>query len=112
MNEPRNCLESALPCWRQTVSRRYEQQAGALEETASAVGDIDSSASKIADIIGVIDGIAVQTNILALDAAVALPVLPREGAAAARRTTPPATRPPASPRRLAPRLNGKRLTAS
>jgi methyl-accepting chemotaxis protein len=34
------------------------------------MGEINSSASKIADIIGVIDGIAFQTNILALNAAV------------------------------------------
>ncbi|MGZ5202231.1 MAG: methyl-accepting chemotaxis protein, partial [Telluria sp.] len=34
------------------------------------MGEINSSANKIADIIGVIDGIAFQTNILALNAAV------------------------------------------
>jgi methyl-accepting chemotaxis protein len=34
------------------------------------MNDIDSSSKKIADIIGVIDGIAFQTNILALNAAV------------------------------------------
>jgi methyl-accepting chemotaxis protein len=94
------------------LSNRTEQQAGSLEETASAmeqltvtvkkntenaqqarqlaistsgvaakggtaVGDvidtmrsIDDSSKKIANIIGVIDGIAFQTNILALNAAV------------------------------------------
>ncbi|MBW3500862.1 methyl-accepting chemotaxis protein [Janthinobacterium sp. NKUCC08_JDC] len=94
------------------LSARTEQQAGSLEETASAMeeltatvrqnadnarqaqqmaigasdkaqrggqvmGDvirtmeaIDSASNKIADIIGVIDGIAFQTNILALNAAV------------------------------------------
>jgi methyl-accepting chemotaxis protein len=61
------------------------RQANSLAETASQVasrggevigqvvrtmGDINTSARKIADIIGVIDGIAFQTNILALNAAV------------------------------------------
>ncbi len=61
------------------------QQANELVTTASSVAgrggevmsqvvatmtDINSSARKIADIIGVIDGIAFQTNILALNAAV------------------------------------------
>jgi len=36
----------------------------------STMKDIDASSQKIADIIGVIDGIAFQTNILALNAAV------------------------------------------
>ena len=94
------------------LSARTEQQAGALEETASSMeeltaavkqnadnalaarslasaastvavkggavvsevvqtmGSINASSRKIADIIGVIDGIAFQTNILALNAAV------------------------------------------
>ncbi|MCC7596422.1 MCP four helix bundle domain-containing protein [Janthinobacterium sp. FW305-129] len=94
------------------LSARTEQQAGSLEETASAMEEltatvrqnadnarqaqqmavsasdkaqrggqvmddvirtmeaIDSASNKIADIIGVIDGIAFQTNILALNAAV------------------------------------------
>jgi methyl-accepting chemotaxis protein len=94
------------------LSARTEQQAGALEETASSMaaltatvkqnaahalqanalaasacgaaleggaavaqlvgmmGAISASGNKIADIIGVIDGIAFQTNILALNAAV------------------------------------------
>lgn len=94
------------------LSSRTEQQAGALEETASSMEEltsivrqnadnaftanqlakeasiiavrggsvidqvvdtmreIDTSAAKIADIIGVIDGIAFQTNILALNASV------------------------------------------
>jgi methyl-accepting chemotaxis protein len=61
------------------------RQANALASTAAAVAtrggavvlevvstmeDINTSAKKIADIIGVIDGIAFQTNILALNAAV------------------------------------------
>jgi methyl-accepting chemotaxis protein-1 (serine sensor receptor) len=39
-------------------------------EVVSTMGAIDASATRIADIIGVIDGIAFQTNILALNAAV------------------------------------------
>ena len=61
------------------------RQANAMAEAASGVaarggvvigqvvgtmGEIDASARQIADIIGVIDGIAFQTNILALNAAV------------------------------------------
>ncbi len=63
----------------------HAQEANALAHSASQVAvkggqvvgqvvhtmrDIDASSSKIADIIGVIDGIAFQTNILALNAAV------------------------------------------
>ncbi|RZL11327.1 MAG: methyl-accepting chemotaxis protein [Rubrivivax sp.] len=39
-------------------------------QVVSTMGDISNSSRKIADIIGVIDGIAFQTNILALNAAV------------------------------------------
>ena len=42
----------------------------AVAQVASTMDAIRSSSSKIADIIGVIDGIAFQTNILALNAAV------------------------------------------
>ncbi len=42
----------------------------AVSQVASTMGDIAASSKKIADIIGVIDGIAFQTNILALNAAV------------------------------------------
>ena len=41
-----------------------------IGEVVGTMADIDTSAGKIADIIGVIDGIAFQTNILALNAAV------------------------------------------
>ena len=41
-----------------------------VSQVVGTMGEINSSASKIADIIGVIDGIAFQTNILALTAAV------------------------------------------
>jgi methyl-accepting chemotaxis protein len=39
-------------------------------EVVATMGEINASSEKIADIIGVIDGIAFQTNILALNAAV------------------------------------------
>ena len=41
-----------------------------VSQVVGTMGEINSSANKIADIIGVIDGIAFQTNILALNAAV------------------------------------------
>ncbi len=41
-----------------------------VSEVVSTMGSINESSKKIADIIGVIDGIAFQTNILALNAAV------------------------------------------
>jgi methyl-accepting chemotaxis protein len=43
---------------------------GVVGKVVSTMGAINDSAAKIADIIGVIDGIAFQTNILALNAAV------------------------------------------
>jgi len=42
----------------------------AVGEVVTTMGDINQSSRRIADIIGVIDGIAFQTNILALNAAV------------------------------------------
>jgi methyl-accepting chemotaxis protein len=41
-----------------------------IQQVVSTMNDINKSSQKIADIIGVIDGIAFQTNILALNAAV------------------------------------------
>ncbi|MDO2286100.1 methyl-accepting chemotaxis protein, partial [Escherichia coli] len=41
-----------------------------VQKVVSTMSSINESARKIADIIGVIDGIAFQTNILALNAAV------------------------------------------
>ncbi len=41
-----------------------------VDQVVSTMGEISDSSQKIADIIGVIDGIAFQTNILALNAAV------------------------------------------
>ena len=47
------------------------QQGGdAVSKVVRTMGDISASSRRIADIIGVIDGIAFQTNILALNAAV------------------------------------------
>ncbi|WP_324288726.1 methyl-accepting chemotaxis protein [Roseateles sp. SL47] len=47
------------------------QRGGAVVgQVVGTMGDIDASAKKISDIIGVIDSIAFQTNILALNAAV------------------------------------------
>ncbi|MBL0730793.1 methyl-accepting chemotaxis protein [Piscinibacter sp. HJYY11] len=43
---------------------------GAMHQVITTMQDIAASSKKIADIIGVIDGIAFQTNILALNAAV------------------------------------------
>jgi methyl-accepting chemotaxis protein-1 (serine sensor receptor) len=42
----------------------------AVDRAVSAMSDIGASSRKIADIIGIIEGIAFQTNILALNAAV------------------------------------------
>jgi methyl-accepting chemotaxis protein len=50
-----------------TVAQQGGAMVGQLVET---MGAIDESSRRIADIIGVIDGIAFQTNILALNAAV------------------------------------------
>ena len=47
-----------------------EQAGGVVGQVVHTMRDIDASSHKIADIIGVIDGIAFQTNILALNAAV------------------------------------------
>jgi methyl-accepting chemotaxis protein len=41
-----------------------------VEQVVQTIGEIQTSSNKIANIIGVIDGIAFQTNILALNAAV------------------------------------------
>ncbi|RZL35924.1 MAG: HAMP domain-containing protein, partial [Rubrivivax sp.] len=47
-----------------------ERGGAAVDEVIHTMGDISASSKRIADIIGVIDGIAFQTNILALNAAV------------------------------------------
>ena len=52
------------------ASRVAEQGGEVVSKVVSTMQDIHTSSQKIADIIGVIDGIAFQTNILALNAAV------------------------------------------
>lgn len=56
------------------IASEASRQAGsggeAVERVVQTMRDIETSSRKIADIIGVIDGIAFQTNILALNAAV------------------------------------------
>jgi methyl-accepting chemotaxis protein len=53
-----------------TASEVARQGGSVVEEVVGTMSAINESARKIADIIGVIDGIAFQTNILALNAAV------------------------------------------
>jgi methyl-accepting chemotaxis protein len=53
-----------------TASEVATQGGAVVSEVVTTMGAINASASRIADIIGVIDGIAFQTNILALNAAV------------------------------------------
>jgi methyl-accepting chemotaxis protein len=63
-----NCkLASGLAQNAETVAR---QGAGAVHGVVEGMGKIDQSSKRMADIIGVIEGIAFQTNILALNAAV------------------------------------------
>jgi methyl-accepting chemotaxis protein len=58
---------SALVSQTQTVATRGGEL---MQQVVARMGDIDKSASRIAEIIGVIDGISFQTNLLALNAAV------------------------------------------
>jgi len=53
-----------------TAAKVAERGGEVVREVISKMEDITTSSRKIADIIGVIDGIAFQTNILALNAAV------------------------------------------
>jgi methyl-accepting chemotaxis protein len=53
-----------------TASEVATKGGAVVSEVVTTMGAINASASRIADIIGVIDGIAFQTNILALNAAV------------------------------------------
>jgi methyl-accepting chemotaxis protein len=53
-----------------TASEVAERGGAIVGQVVDTMGSIDASARKIADITGVIDGIAFQTNILALNAAV------------------------------------------
>ncbi len=52
------------------ASESAQQGATAMETVVKSMSSINNSARKIADITGMIDGIAFQTNILALNAAV------------------------------------------
>jgi methyl-accepting chemotaxis protein len=52
------------------TSAAAERGGGVMHEVVASMQDISASSRRIADIIGVIDGIAFQTNILALNAAV------------------------------------------
>ncbi|AIR71393.1 methyl-accepting chemotaxis protein [Dickeya fangzhongdai] len=54
----------------QTASQVAEQGGEVVTQVVDTMREINHSAQRIADIIGVIDGIAFQTNILALNAAV------------------------------------------
>jgi len=54
----------------QAASTVADRGGAMVEQVITTMNDIQQSSSKIADIIGVIDGIAFQTNILALNAAV------------------------------------------
>ncbi len=53
-----------------SASTAAQEGGQVVENVVSMMGAINTSSQKIADIIGVIDGIAFQTNILALNAAV------------------------------------------
>jgi methyl-accepting chemotaxis protein len=53
-----------------TASEQAERGGEVVQAVVRTMDDIHASSRKIADIIGVIDGIAFQTNILALNAAV------------------------------------------
>jgi methyl-accepting chemotaxis protein len=68
----RNNAESALQAdaLSKQASAVSEQGGQAVGQVIRTMGLIDGSSKKIADIIGIIDGIAFQTNILALNAAV------------------------------------------
>ncbi|MCA6215318.1 Cache 3/Cache 2 fusion domain-containing protein [Ideonella sp. B7] len=54
----------------QAASAVAQQGGGVVENVVATMQDIHQASQKMADIIGVIDGIAFQTNILALNAAV------------------------------------------
>ena len=68
----RSSAESAVGANRLAASAAKVAEHGGevVREAVSKMEDITSSSRRIADIIGVIDGIAFQTNILALNAAV------------------------------------------
>src|SRR5262249_7902441 len=53
-----------------SASAVAERGGEVVRQVVTTMGEIDGSSRKIADIVGVVDGIAFQTNILALNAAV------------------------------------------
>jgi methyl-accepting chemotaxis protein-1 (serine sensor receptor) len=57
-------------CVAQEAASAANQRNHAVEEVSSTMTCIDASSTKIADIAGIIEGVAFQTNILALKAAV------------------------------------------
>ncbi len=67
-----NSVQEAVAARRltQEATQLAEHCGGVVTEVVSTVQGINASAGRIADIVGVIDGIAFQTNILALNAAV------------------------------------------
>jgi methyl-accepting chemotaxis protein len=68
----RQNADNALQAQQMAVSASDKAQHGGqvMGDVIRTMAEIDSASNKIADIIGVIDGIAFQTNILALNAAV------------------------------------------
>ncbi len=68
----RHSVQEAVAARRltQEATQLAEQCGGVVTEVVATMEGIHSSAGRIADIVGVIDGIAFQTNILALNAAV------------------------------------------
>ncbi|OWQ92956.1 hypothetical protein CDN99_00120 [Roseateles aquatilis] len=68
----RQTADSAMTANQLSSSAAETAQRGGsvMSQVVSTMGEISNSSRKIADIIGVIDGIAFQTNILALNAAV------------------------------------------
>ncbi len=67
-----NSVQEAVAARRltQEATQLAEHCGGVVTEVVATVQGINASAGRIADIVGVIDGIAFQTNILALNAAV------------------------------------------
>ena len=67
-----NNAEAAVAADRYTTQLRQvvEQGSGVMEQAVQSVEAIEHSASRMSEIIAVIDGIAFQTNILALNASV------------------------------------------
>ncbi|GKS76107.1 chemotaxis protein [Acidovorax sp. SUPP950] len=68
----RHSVQEAVAARRltQEATQLAERCGGVVTEVVATMEGIHSSAGRIADIVGVIDGIAFQTNILALNAAV------------------------------------------